>query len=94
MEKEGEAVVERMDQKEEAVEQTDEMEGRKAKEWRGDTWKEKGRNQRRKDGQREEENQRRIGNGGNGKKDGIDWVRSWFGECNNQMVQIGGKVLT
>jgi len=31
--------------------------------------------------ERSEENQRRIGNG---KKEVIDWVRSWFGECNNQ----------
>ena len=74
----------RKDQKEAAVERTDQMEGRKAKEWRSDTWKKKGRNRRRKDGQREEENQRRIRNSGNGKKEEIDWVRSWFGECNNQ----------
>ncbi len=53
-----------------------------------------GRNQRRKEGRREEENQRRIGNGGNGKKEEIDWVRSWFGECNNKTDLIGGEVFT
>ncbi len=47
----------------------------------------------RKDRRREEENQRRIGNGGIEKKEVIDWVRSWFGASNNQTDQRGNTYM-
>jgi hypothetical protein len=62
--------------------------GMQAKEGRR-TWEKEGR----EEGRREEENQRRIGNGGIEKKEVIDWVRSWFGECNNQTDQRGNTYM-
>ena len=64
------------------------------KEWKdGKGGMKENRGEGKKDRRREEENQRRIGNGRIEKKVVIDWVRSWFGECNNQTDQRGNTYM-